>query len=437
MELKNLKEEHRLINLFVDLAEIPSPSLKEKELCDTILDIMGIYGIKAFCDSYGNIIAKILPSPEYNDVQPILLSAHMDVVGGSEKVNVKLSKDGNFIETDKTRTLGADNKAGVATILDLAIELNSLDSKIKHGPVEITFTRDEEKGMTGIRNLDTSKLSSKYAIIADGEYLGELDTEGAGFTNVYVTIHSGKGGHSGINIADVKRINAIKVLSEFDVKIPQGVYKQDERGVITSINAGTAVGGTAGTCIAEIIKNACEFGKNKENLPEEYSSKNIMQTINTESALNVISTEAYQAYSIRSSDPENEKELIELIKDAAKELNNKYSGLIRIDVSVEHHLKPFVKSQDEFLSSSIVEAAEKNAIKCVPSSFHAGAETHVLANEKTNSKNEQFIPVIVGIANLVNIHSSDEQMDWKSFLRGRKWLEDIVVAFAEKQKDIL
>ena len=132
MNLEELKSTYRLIDLFVELAEIPSPSLKEEKLSRKLLEILNIYGINAQKDSYGNIIAKIPPHPNCRNVEPILLSTHMDVVGGSEPVNVRLSGDGKYLETDKTRTLGADDKAGLSAVLDLAIELNKLGSEIEH-----------------------------------------------------------------------------------------------------------------------------------------------------------------------------------------------------------------------------------------------------------------------------------------------------------------
>lgn len=428
MNIEELKSKYKLIKLFVELCEIPSPSLKEEKLSQRIMEIFKDNSILAEYDDFGNIIAKIPASKGYENVSSLLLSAHMDVVGGSEEVNIRVSGDGKFIETDKTRTLGADNKAGVAGILDLAMNIG----QIPHGPIEITFTRDEEMGMTGAHNLDTSKLNSKYAIICDGEVLGELDTAGAGFTNIYIKVSEGKGGHSGINIHDKARISAIKVLSELDSQIPQGVYKSDEKGVITSINAGVISGGAANTYIAEAIKEAYELGKAGRTLPQEFDAKNILDSVNKNSALNIISSEAQIAYSLRSSEPENEDELLKKIKDLVSKTQERYSGLIKIDLEIKKHLKPFVKSEDSFLSDVIIKAGAKQGLKITPSSFHAGAETHVFANEKKNASGEGFVPVITGLANLENIHSSDEKIDWQSFLVGRKWLEDIVVSFAEE-----
>lgn len=428
-DLCKIEQQHELINLFLQLCRIPSPPLGEAAVAEMIMQIFKTAGIEAEYDSYGNIIARLPGTEGYADKQPLLLSAHMDVIGGSEPVNPRLSADVKYIETDKTRTLGADDKAGVAAILDLALNLAHPDSKIPHMPLEIIFTRDEERGMTGIQNLDSSKLKAKYAIIADADKLGELDCEGAGFTNIYIRVHGGKGGHSGINIHETDRVSAIKVLSELDSMIPQGVYRyNDQKGVITSINAGVAIGGTADTWISEAIKDAYDAGSQGKPLPDEYQRKNIMDMVTTYSALNVITSEAAIAYSLRSSQPDNEAELITLIKNAVDALNAKYSGLIRIEFDVKHHLLPFVRNEDTYLSDVIVKAAERCGIYCTPSSFHAGAETHVLANEKKNYYGELFNPVIIGVADLENIHSADEKIDWQSFLRGRKWLEEIVAS---------
>lgn len=434
MNLRELRKKYSLIDLFVELAEIPSPSLKENTLSQRILEIFNIHNISAKFDSYGNIIAKIPSSVNCKNVEPVLLSAHMDVVGGSEPVNIVLAPESKYIETDKKRTLGADNKAGIAAIMDLAISLNDLNSKVEHGPVEITFTRDEEMGMSGIENLDTSKLKSKYAIIADAARLGEHDIEGAGFTNVYVKIHKGRGGHSGINIDDEKRINAIKVLSELDSKIPQGVFKKDEKGVITSINAGATLGGSVDTCISEMLKQIYKLAKENKQIPEKYEVSRILDTICLESAVNIINTQAVQSYSIRSSDPQSEKELLDLIRKEVDILNKKYSGLIKVDMEIECHLKAFITPAENPLSQAIIEAGKKNDLNTSPGTFHAGAETHILANEKKNANNENFITVLMGIANLENLHSPDEKLDWISFIKGRKLLEDAIVTFAENYK---
>jgi di/tripeptidase len=429
MNLRDIRKKYRVIDLFVDLAEIPSPSFKEQELAKTISEIFSIHGIESKFDSYGNIIAKIPASSDCKNIPPILLSAHMDVVGGCDPINIVL-KD-KFIETDKKRTLGADNKAGIAAIIDVAIEMSDLYGEFSHGPIEITFTRDEEHSMTGIKELDTKKLSSKHALILDGEKLGIIDNCGAGYTNIFIKVHSGKGGHSGIDIADTTRINALKILSELDCSIPQGVYKKNETGVITSINAASFIGGSAGMYLGEKIKDIFK----SKNIPKDLDTEVIMETTTRNSMTNIISQEAHAVYSLRSSDPSAEKELLDKIKKNIDNLVAKYERRIKIDIIVQKHLKPFVKSDDSSLTEVLTKSAEKLNIDAKIASFHAGAETHVLSNEKINSKGEKFLPLLLGIANIYNMHSSEESLDWHSLVLGRDWLREIILGFAKNNEN--
>lgn len=414
--LQKLRDEHSLIDLFIKLAEIPSPSLKEQKVAEAILNIFAVNNIKAEKDDYGNILAFIDATDGLETISPILLSAHMDVVGGSEEVVVRLSEDNKYLETDKTRTLGADDKAGVACIINAVLDIKNTNTP--HGPIEITFTRDEETGMTGIRELDTSKVKSEYAIIIDGEYLGEVDVEGAGFTNIYVKANGGKGGHSGIDIGDKSRISAIKVITEIDSQIPQGVFHQNETGVITSINAGAIFGGSAGQFMNEVLKDTAEQKK--------MNSANICNTVVETSPLNIISSEAGISYSLRSSSPQKEDELLEVIKNIISKTTEKYAELINIELEINKHLKPFVKPDNDELIAIITKSADECGIKSKVSSFHAGAETHVLANEKVNAFGKQFKPLIIGAANLKSIHSKDEQIEVESFLKGKEWLVSII-----------
>ena len=92
MEIRELTKVHNLIKLFVELCEIPSPSLKEENLSKRILEIFQSNAINAEYDNFKNIIAKMPASQGYEKTPSLLLSAHMDVVGGSEEVKIKLSE---------------------------------------------------------------------------------------------------------------------------------------------------------------------------------------------------------------------------------------------------------------------------------------------------------------------------------------------------------
>lgn len=408
--MDTIRKEFKLIDLFCELALIPSPSLKEEKVVEKILSIFKENNIEAKTDEYGNVKAKV-PATDVNK-KPILLSSHMDVVGDDSPINLRLN--GNIIETDKTRTLGSDDKAGVAAAIMLAIEL-SKDKEIKHGGLEIVFTRDEEQNMTGIHHLKMEELDSEHVLVMDADKLGQVQISGADYTKLTVNVEALKGGHSGIDIDDKTRLNAAKLIAELVNELPQGVYHKDEYGVVTSINLGVIVGGGIQTAIDNI--------KNSNMKSSEYQDYIIDKAVT-----NVINTKAGAAYSIRSSSRKYEENLIKDIKSIVDNFNKKYDGLAVAKMETAEHLPPFEKSDDETMINVAKEAGKNLNLDLDISSFHAGAETHIYAN-KQNKNGVKFKPVLIGVADIYNMHSSDEQMDYVSYLKGYELVKEMFKVF--------
>lgn len=404
--MDNIRKEHKLIDLFCTLAQIPSPSLKEEKVIEKILSIFAENGIEAQKDEYGNIKAKI-PATDFSK-KPLLLSSHMDVVGDDSPVNIRLN--GNIIETDKTRTLGADDKAGVAAAIMLAIDL-SKNKELKHGGLEIVFTRDEEQNMTGIHNLKMEELEAEHVLVMDADKLGQVQIAGADYTKLTLFVEGLKGGHSGIDIDDTTRLNAAKLVAELVNEIPQGVYKKDEYGVVTSINLGVIIGGGIETAIDNIKCSDIKSNKYQNEILEK-------------AITNVINTKAGATYSIRSSSRKYENELIKEIESIVDNFNKKYSELALAKIETAEHLPPFEKSDDETMINVAKEASKNLNIDIEISSFHAGAETHIYAN-KENKYGTKFKPVLIGVADISNMHSSNEQMDYTSYLKGYELVKEI------------
>lgn len=396
----------KLVETFIELAKIPSPSLGEEKVADKIIEILQEENIKAQKDDYGNVYAYVEATD--NTKRPLLLSAHMDVVGDDSPVNVVIN--GDIIETDKTRTLGADDKAGVAAAIRLASEVNK-NKNLSHGGLELVFTRDEEQSMTGIHNLNFSNLESEYILVLDSSELGKFEISGASYTKLDVTVRTKTGGHSGLDIDKKDRINAAKIIADYVKVAPIGVINEDELGVVTSANLGCIVGGG----IERTLKDAA-----KEKNPHTYIAKNCTD--------NVINTIACAHYSIRSSNAWFEKELIDAYKNIADAIKKKYGELVDIELEVSEHLKPFEKSDDDTLVTIGREAAKKTGLRLDVSSFHAGAETHIYANEK-NKYNKTFKPVLIGIADIKNMHSPNECINTKTYLEGYRFLKQFFEEF--------
>lgn len=410
MSLSILMKTFVIIDLFCTLAVIPSPSLKEDALINKILDICKANKVPVKCDNYGNIIIKI-PATDASK-RPILLSAHMDVVGDSAPVNIVLN--GDIIETDKTRTLGADDKAGVASALMLAIEVAN-NKNLKHGGLEIVLTRDEETGMTGVKHLNMQNLESEYVLVLDADKMGQVLVSGASFTKLVINVKTFIGGHSGIDIGDEKRLNAVKLLCELGAQIPQGAYKKDKYGVVTSINAGAIAGGAIKPALDKVSQGT-NVGDNVEDFIVENSMTNI---INKDAAI---------IYSVRSNEVKTEKELIQSVEDIVNRFNKKYEKLAKADLKKEIHVLPFEKSDDETIINIAKKAAEDVKITPEISSFHAAAETHIYANN-VNKSGKKFKPVLIGVADVYNMHSPDEKMDYKSYLKGYEFLKAMFMEF--------
>lgn len=384
MEIKQLREENELINLFCTIAEIPSPSMKEEKVIEWLETYCKKYNLKYYLDNYKNVVIRV---PATDETKPaLLLSSHMDVIGDDSEVITYL--DGDLIRA-KGRTLGADDKAGLANALYFATKLAK--SEIKHGELELVFTRDEESGATGIRNVEFDKLKSKYILVLDSDSLGQLMTSGASYTTAKIHVESFKGGHSGIDIADMSRENAAKLIADIVANLPQGVYYSEGEQVITSCNVG-------GIC-----------------------SGNLEVT-------NIINTSAEASYSIRSSDKKIEQELINRMKFEIEDFNTEYKGIAQAEITFSEHLPAFEKSEDEYIPILFEAVSKKVDVTPVISSFHAGAETHIYAN-RTNSKGEKFLPYLVGLADVHNMHSVEENVDYKSILKGQELLNEFYKAY--------
>lgn len=411
MNIQDLRKQNTLIDLFCTLAEIPSPSMGENDVATEIIATLKSNDIEVHQDDYSNVIARI-PATD-SSKKPMLLSAHMDVVGDDSPINIVL-KDDRYIETDKKRTLGADDKAGITAAISTACRI--IENKdFKHGGLEMVFTRDEESGMSGIKHVKMNELESEYALVLDSDSFGEVMIAGAGYTNVLVEVEGIKGGHSGNDIADTTRVNAAKLLADIVSEIPQGVYKQDEEGVVTSINLGVILGGGVDFPLQKMTKQDLKNGEHFDYLIEN-------------AVTNVINKKGAAIYSLRSSDSQAEADLLADIQKIVDKFNKKYEGVAVFKMTSKVKTKKFEKNNDTTIPDVAREVGKETGVDVKVASFHAGAETHIYANEK-NKYGKIIKPYLIGVATIKNMHSSDESMDYETLVKGADFVYDIFVKF--------
>ena len=240
----------RIVETFCELAKIDSPSGEEEAVAQHLVAKLEGLGLNVVRDDYGNVVA----SDGRDD--PIILSAHMDTVEPGR--GIQPSIDGERIVSDGTTILGGDCKAGVAAIIE-ALESIREDG-VPYNPVEVAFTREEEIGLVGARNLDFSLLSGKEAIVFDGEgppsQITSSSPEYIGF-DIEIT---GRAAHAGVE--PEKGLSAIRIAAEIITRLPQG--RLDEE---TTFNVGTIEGGTVRNAVPETTTVNGEFrSRNIESL---------------------------------------------------------------------------------------------------------------------------------------------------------------------------
>jgi len=220
---------------------------KQKNLSRILVEELKAMGIKdAELDEHGYVYATI-PSNTTKNVPTICFCSHVDtspdcsgtnvnpvihknyqgqdivlpndktqVIKFSEHVALAGQIGNDIITTDGTTLLGADNKAGVAEIMDAAHYLMT-HPEVKHGKIRILFTPDEEIGR-GTDKADMNKLGAEFGYTMDGETIGHIENETFSADAVTIVI---KGFPTHPGFAKDKMQHAIKIAAEIINQIPK------------------------------------------------------------------------------------------------------------------------------------------------------------------------------------------------------------------------
>ena len=217
---------------FHALTRIPRPSKHEAKVIEYLYQWGISHGFETIKDETGNIIIRVPATPGMENRKGVILQGHMDMVPQKTSDSehnfltdpISAYVDGEWVTADRT-TLGADNGIGVALGL-AALE----DPSVKHGPIEVLVTYDEETGMTGANCLKPGVLKGDILLNLDSEEEGELcvgcagglDATAAfkyhkylvpaGYKGLKITIKGLQGGHSGMDI-NLYRANANKAMA--------------------------------------------------------------------------------------------------------------------------------------------------------------------------------------------------------------------------------
>jgi tripeptide aminopeptidase len=237
-------ERERLLDDFVRLCEIESPSTRERAVADAVRGELEALGLEVEEDDSGaetgseagNLLARI-EGPE--DARTILLCAHLDTVPLAGPVEV-VNEEG-LLSNRHEAILGADNKAAVATILGAARRIAADGSPLG---VELLFTTCEEHALAGAKAFERGRLRSEFGYVFDrASPIGELVLASPTYYRLQAAFR-GKAAHAGIRPEDGHNaiVAAAKAISAM------GIGRLDDG---TTANVGEIHGGTAANVVAE------------------------------------------------------------------------------------------------------------------------------------------------------------------------------------------
>ena len=223
-EREGIMNKKRLTQRFLRYVTCASESRDEREFCLMLEDELKEMGVRVGrdesgekCGSNGWNIRASLPGHG----EPILFCAHLDTVSPGKGIKPVL--DGGVIRSGGDTVLGADDKAGVAAIMEAFESLTEHD--LAHRPVEALFTICEELGLMGSKHADYSAFSSRQAVVLDsGPAVGSIINRAPANIRIHVKI-TGKSAHAGI--APNEGVHALKAAAAAISSIPCG-YVDDE-----------------------------------------------------------------------------------------------------------------------------------------------------------------------------------------------------------------
>jgi tripeptide aminopeptidase len=227
------------LDLFLELAAIPSPPGEERAVADRVTEELCSLGLDVAEDdtgaeigsTMGNLYARFEPTAEGT---PIFLCAHLDTVPPEGPIE-PLVEDG-VIRNAAGTILGADNKAAVAAMVEAARRI--LAGGRTHAGLELVFTAKEEVGLCGAYAFDHTRLRAELGYVYDqAAPIGEIVLGAPWAATLEVAFH-GRSAHAGMYPEDGRSAIAAAARAIADLRLG----RIDEE---TSANVGVIEGGTA------------------------------------------------------------------------------------------------------------------------------------------------------------------------------------------------
>lgn len=353
----------RLLNTFLDLVKIYSPSRNEINVMKYITEKLEKLGVKYILHDHsaeygGNtpvIIAKLEKNCDDTNLKAISLSAHMDVVEPSKDLDVYV-EDG-LVKTRTETTLGGDDKGGVAIILETFESL--VENNLPHNDVFAVITPSEEVGLLGAKSIKWEEIPDEFTpakdmlVLDNGGGADLVAVEGPCMYKINVH-YEGASAHAGIE--PEKGRSAILAMSNAIAKMKIGRLND-----YTTSNIGSIIS---------------EFPTNV--VPKDCKIKMEVRCLNEDEA------------------KENIDNYVDIFEKTAKEFK------VKCNIDIEYDYPPLKQIDGNVLLNRVLDAYNKVGVVAKPIKIGGGCDGNIYLKNGFNS-------VILGVG-MYKIHTIEEYL---------------------------
>ena len=292
-----------VLELFLELAAIPSPPGEERAVADRVLSELRALGLEPAEDdagariggTAGNVVAR-LPAAGGDGVgMPIFLCAHLDTVPPTGPLEPVV--DDGVVRNAGGTILGADNKAAVAAMLVAVRRL--VEERRPHAGLELVFTSKEEVGLVGAKVLDPGSLGARVGFVYDhAAPIGEVVAQAPSSTAIDA-LFRGRAAHAGMHPEEGR--SAIYAASRAVADLRLGRLDTE-----TTANVGTIDGGDARNIVPDRCAVAAEARSHDESklrdLVQEMVDSFTFAAALAECEVDVTLEDSYRGYRFRPDD---------------------------------------------------------------------------------------------------------------------------------------
>jgi tripeptide aminopeptidase len=284
-----------VLDLFLELAAIPSPSGEEQAVAERVRSYLRDLALQPETDAAGNVLAR-LDATASNGGTPIFLCAHMDTVPVAGPIEPVV--ENGVVRNGANTILGADDKAAVAVLLQAARTLLS-ESRPQAG-IELLFTVREETGLEGAKAFDHTRLSARSGFVYDySGQVGDVVLAAPSARRIDV-VFRGRPAHAGI--APEEGRSAVFAAAKAIADLRLGRIDDE-----TTANVGRIEGGTAGNVVPEFCTITAEARSRDEkklaDLVAEMLDALTFAAGVCECEVATKVEESYRGYRLRADDP--------------------------------------------------------------------------------------------------------------------------------------